>query len=65
MLKKKFKLTQIQIVAGTFAAIIFYGIVGLQIYISAAVLLPWFFPSAVFLAYVLQKAEGRRLKAEG
>lgn len=30
-----------------------YGIAGLQVYISAAVLLPWLLPSAVFLIYVM------------
>jgi hypothetical protein len=30
-----------------------YGLVGLQLYISAAVLLPWLLPSAVFWAYCL------------
>jgi hypothetical protein len=42
-----------KIIAGCLGTVIIYGIVGLQIYISAAVLLPWFLPSAVFLAYVL------------
>ncbi len=42
-----------QIIAGSVGAVVVYGIVGLQLYISAAVLLPWFLPSAVFLAYVL------------
>lgn len=30
-----------------------YGLVGLQVYISAAVLLPWFLPSAAFWAYLM------------
>jgi hypothetical protein len=30
-----------------------YGLAGLQIYISGAVLLPWFLPSAVFWMYIL------------
>jgi len=42
-----------QITAGAVGAVIFYGLVGLQLYISAAILLPWFLPSSVFLAYVL------------
>ena len=29
-----------------------YGLVGLPVYLAAGVLLPWFFPSAVFLVYV-------------
>ncbi|BAY25300.1 hypothetical protein NIES2100_51060 [Calothrix sp. NIES-2100] len=42
-----------QIMAGSIGAVILYGVGGLQLYISAAILLPWFLPSAVFLAYVL------------
>lgn len=42
-----------QIIAGSLGAVIVYGVVGLQLYISAAVLLPWLLPSSVFLAYVL------------
>ncbi|MDF5732941.1 MAG: CHASE2 domain-containing protein [Rhizonema sp. PD38] len=42
-----------QIIIGSLGIVIIYSIVGLQIYISAAVLVPWFLPSAVFLAYVL------------
>lgn len=44
---------RLQIVAGSLGAIVVYGLVGLQLYISAAVLLPWLLPSSVFLAYVL------------
>lgn len=56
ILKQKSHLTKVrrqQIIAGSVGAVVVYGIVGLQLYISAAVLLPWFLPSAVFLAYVL------------
>ena len=53
ILKRKTKLSHLKIIAGSLTAIIFYGVAGLQIYISAGILLPWFFPSAVFLAYVL------------
>lgn len=42
-----------QISAGAVGTVAIYGIAGLQIYISAGLLLPWFFPSSVFLAYVL------------
>ncbi|OUL33449.1 hypothetical protein BV372_16500 [Nostoc sp. T09] len=42
-----------QIMAGAVGAVILYGLAGLQLYISAAILLPWFLPSSVFLAYVL------------
>lgn len=31
-----------------------YGLVGLQVYISAAILLPWFFPTVVFWSYLLR-----------
>lgn len=52
LLKQKFKLSHKQTIAASLSAVIFYGIAGLQIYISAAILLPWLLPSAVFLAYV-------------
>jgi hypothetical protein len=42
-----------KILAGSVGAVILYGLVTLQLYISVAVLLPWFLPSSVFLAYVL------------
>ncbi|MDZ7959797.1 MAG: CHASE2 domain-containing protein [Aulosira sp. DedQUE10] len=42
-----------QITIGAVSGVIFYGLAGLQLYISAAILLPWFLPSSVFLAYVL------------
>jgi CHASE2 domain-containing sensor protein len=42
-----------QIMAGSIGAVMLYGITALQLYISAAILLPWFLPSSVFLAYVL------------
>ncbi|BAZ00305.1 putative Chase2 sensor protein [Tolypothrix tenuis PCC 7101] len=42
-----------QITFGAVGAVILYGLLGLQIYITAAILLPWFLPSSVFLAYVL------------
>ncbi len=44
---------RLQIIASSWGAVIIYGIVGLQLYISAAVLLPWLLPSSVFFAYVL------------
>ena len=53
IISSKSKLSHFQIIAGSLAAIIFYGVAGLQIYISGGILLPWLFPSAVFLAYVL------------
>ena len=41
---------QVLLYAGATA---FYGGVGLQIYISAGILLPWFFPSAIFWIYII------------
>jgi hypothetical protein len=38
---------------GLASATAIYGLVALQLYISAAVLLPWFLPSAAFWIYVL------------
>jgi CHASE2 domain len=38
---------------GLIAATLLYGIISLQLYISAAVLLPWFLPSALFWVYLL------------
>ncbi len=42
-----------QILTSSLGGAIIYGIVVAQIYISAGVLLPWFLPSSVFLAYVI------------
>jgi hypothetical protein len=56
ILQQKSHITRVsrqKILAGSIGAVILYGIVALQLYISAAVLLPWFLPSSVFLAYVL------------
>ena len=33
---------------------IFYGFFGLQVYISAAILIPWFLPSVLFWTYVIR-----------
>lgn len=44
---------RLQIIACLLGAVIVYGVVGLQLYISAAVLIPWLLPSSIFLAYVL------------
>ncbi len=49
-LKPKLKL---QILSGALIGVVLYGVAALQLYISAALLLPWFLPSSVFLAYVL------------
>ncbi|MGF1674120.1 MAG: CHASE2 domain-containing protein [Rivularia sp. (in: cyanobacteria)] len=43
----------LQILASSIGAVIVYGILVLQLYISAAILFPWFLPSVVFLAYIL------------
>jgi hypothetical protein len=47
---------RLRIIAGSTGATVVYGLVGLQLYISASVLLPWLLPSLVFLAYVLPAA---------
>ncbi|ARV59865.1 hypothetical protein BZZ01_15605 [Nostocales cyanobacterium HT-58-2] len=44
---------RLRIIASSTGATVVYGLVGLQLYISASVLLPWLLPSFVFLAYVL------------
>jgi hypothetical protein len=41
-----------RLVLGLTGATAIYGLVGWQVYITAAVLLPWFLPSATFLVYV-------------
>jgi cobalamin biosynthesis protein CobD/CbiB len=38
---------------GLVVSVLIYGLLGLQLYISAGVLLPWVLPSTLFLAYVL------------
>ncbi|BAZ09738.1 putative Chase2 sensor protein [Calothrix sp. NIES-4071] len=49
-LKPKLRL---QILTGALLGVVLYGVAALQLYITAALLLPWFLPSSVFLAYVL------------
>ncbi|MBN3958725.1 CHASE2 domain-containing protein [Nostoc sp. NMS8] len=44
---------RLKIIIASLSVVIAYGIAALQIYISAAILLPWFLPSSVFLTYVL------------
>ena len=44
---------RLQILAGSFGAVILYGLVSLQLYISASVLLPWLLPSIVFFSYTI------------
>ncbi|WP_375495163.1 CHASE2 domain-containing protein [uncultured Nostoc sp.] len=41
-----------QIMLTSVGGVIAYGIVALQLYISAAILLPWLLPSSVFLSYI-------------
>jgi CHASE2 domain/CHAT domain len=56
LLKKKYFIGstyRTKIITTSAGVVIIYGLVGLQLYISAAVLFPWFLPSSVFLAYVL------------
>jgi uncharacterized membrane-anchored protein len=44
---------RLQVIAGLAGATVAYGVIGLQLYISAAILFPWVFPSAVFWMYVV------------
>jgi hypothetical protein len=44
---------QKQYILGFTTATIFYGLVGLQLYISSAILLPWVLPVLIFWVYVL------------
>ncbi|MEM6752135.1 MAG: CHASE2 domain-containing protein [Cyanobacteria bacterium P01_C01_bin.38] len=45
--------TRLKILAGSLGAVTLYGLVSLQLYISASVLLPWLLPSIVFLSYTI------------
>ncbi len=42
-----------QIMITSIGGVIVYGIATLQIFISMAILLPWFLPSSIFLFYIL------------
>jgi CHASE2 domain/CHAT domain len=56
IIKSKSPLTpklRLQILSGALVGVVLYGVAALQLYVSAALLLPWFIPSSVFLAYVL------------
>ena len=56
VLKRQLRLSPkfcLQILTCSLGGAIIYGIVVAQIYVSAGVLLPWFLPSSVFLAYVI------------
>lgn len=56
LLKQKSPFTpkmRLQIIAGSLGTVIFYALASLQLYISAAVLLPWLLPSIVFLGYII------------
>jgi CHASE2 domain/CHAT domain len=44
---------RLQILTGALISVVLYGLAALQLYISAALLLPWFLPSSVFLAYIV------------
>jgi hypothetical protein len=50
---------RLKILTGSTITIIVYGIAALQVYITAAILLPWFLPSSVFLAYILSATQRR------
>lgn len=51
--KRWSQIQRFQVTAGVLGATAVYGVVGLQLYISAAVLIPWFLPSAAFSAYII------------
>lgn len=56
VLKRQLRLSPkfcLQILTCSLGGAIIYGIVVAQVYVSAGVLLPWFLPSSVFLAYVI------------
>lgn len=56
ILKSKSSLTpklKMKIFTGSLIGVVLYGVAALQLYVTAALLLPWFLPSSVFLAYVL------------
>ncbi|MDF5722670.1 MAG: hypothetical protein PUP91_19735 [Rhizonema sp. PD37] len=40
------------IIASSHGVVTIYGVVAAQIYVFTTVLLPWFLPTAVFLAYI-------------
>jgi hypothetical protein len=48
---------RLKILTGSAITIIIYGIVALQVYITAAILVPWILPSSVFLAYILSTTQ--------
>jgi hypothetical protein len=47
------------VLAGLAGASLFYGLAGLQLYISAAVSLPWVLPSVTFWSYILPTLKRR------
>ena len=51
--RKKLRQRRWQYTVSLIIAILIYGLLGLQLYISAGILLPWVLPSTLFLAYVL------------
>ncbi|MEO1559125.1 MAG: CHASE2 domain-containing protein, partial [Cyanobacteria bacterium J06632_19] len=55
LIKEKLKFNQKQTLYASTGALIVYGAAVLQIYISAAILIPLLLPSVVFLAFVLPK----------
>jgi hypothetical protein len=50
---------RLKILTSSAITVIIYGIAALQIYITAAILLPWLLPSSVFLAYILSTTQRR------
>ncbi|BAZ39328.1 hypothetical protein NIES4101_52800 [Calothrix sp. NIES-4101] len=51
---------RLKILISTLGFVAFYLLAALQIYISAAILLPWFLPSSAFLAYVIPVIRSKR-----
>ncbi|MDF5722663.1 MAG: CHASE2 domain-containing protein [Rhizonema sp. PD37] len=53
-LRRKLSLStnRLLIIASSLSVVTIYGVAAAQIYVSTTVLLPWFLPTAVFLAYI-------------
>lgn len=53
------QLRRVQVSIALVSLVAIYSLIALQIYVSALVLLPWFLPSSVFLAYSLSALKRR------
>ncbi|MBD2463042.1 CHASE2 domain-containing protein [Oscillatoria sp. FACHB-1407] len=58
--KRQFKWTRQQRLIGLTGATVLYGGVSLQLYISAAILVPWLLPSVTLWVYFLLNSKGKR-----